>query len=157
MAARNADAVADLALDKSGPETGSAGGTLTYTVSVSNAGPSDAEDVSVEDLLPAGLIYGGGSAECSQAGGLVTCDIGAHHTRAWTIAKEVEQGKNWTDEDRVNLVIVSDHGMSQTSLDRVVVLDDYISLEDVRVVEYLDALLSGGGFKPRRGPPSRNC
>jgi aldehyde:ferredoxin oxidoreductase len=34
-----------------------------------------------------------------------TSDIGAHHARAWTIAKEVEQGKNWTDEDRVNLVI----------------------------------------------------
>jgi aldehyde:ferredoxin oxidoreductase len=44
-------------------------------------------------------------AASSMALAYATSDIGAHHTRAWTIAKEVEQGKNWTDEDRVNLVI----------------------------------------------------
>lgn len=36
---------------------------------------------------------------------------------------------------RVNIVLTSDHGMATTSLDRVVVLDDYISLDDVRVVD----------------------
>jgi aldehyde:ferredoxin oxidoreductase len=44
-------------------------------------------------------------AAASMALAYATSDIGAHHTRAWTIAKEVEQGANWTDEDRVNLVI----------------------------------------------------
>jgi aldehyde:ferredoxin oxidoreductase len=44
-------------------------------------------------------------AASSMALAYATSDIGAHHTRAWTIAKEVEQGENWTDEDRVNLVI----------------------------------------------------
>jgi aldehyde:ferredoxin oxidoreductase len=44
-------------------------------------------------------------AAASMALAYATSDIGAHHTRAWTIAKEVEQGKNWTDEDRVDLVI----------------------------------------------------
>ncbi|MDQ1256526.1 MAG: aldehyde:ferredoxin oxidoreductase [Candidatus Hydrogenedentes bacterium] len=34
-----------------------------------------------------------------------TSDIGAHHTRAWTIAREMEEGAGWTDEQRVNLVI----------------------------------------------------
>ena len=34
-----------------------------------------------------------------------TSDIGAHHTRAWTIAKEIEEGANWTAEDKVNLVM----------------------------------------------------
>ena len=34
-----------------------------------------------------------------------TSDIGAHHTRAWTIAKEMEEGKNWSDEERVDTVI----------------------------------------------------
>jgi predicted AlkP superfamily pyrophosphatase or phosphodiesterase len=33
--------------------------------------------------------------------------------------------------DRVNIVIVSDHGMAAVSTDRVVVVDDYISLDDV--------------------------
>jgi len=44
-------------------------------------------------------------AAASMALAYATSDIGAHHTRAWTIAKEVEQGENWTDEERVNLVI----------------------------------------------------
>lgn len=44
-------------------------------------------------------------AASSMALAYATSDIGAHHARAWTIAKEVEQGESWTDEDRVNLVI----------------------------------------------------
>jgi aldehyde:ferredoxin oxidoreductase len=34
-----------------------------------------------------------------------TSDIGAHHTRAWTVGKELEAGASWTDEDRVNIVL----------------------------------------------------
>ena len=33
--------------------------------------------------------------------------------------------------DRVNIVVVSDHGMAAVSTDRVIVLDDYISLDEV--------------------------
>lgn len=49
--------------------------------------------------------------------------------------------------DRVNLVIVSDHGMSATSASRVVVLDDYISLDDVEVVDINPTV----GLFPRPG------
>jgi predicted AlkP superfamily pyrophosphatase or phosphodiesterase len=49
--------------------------------------------------------------------------------------------------DRVNIVAVSDHGMAETSLDRVVVLDDYIALEDVEVVDINPTL----GIFPRPG------
>jgi aldehyde:ferredoxin oxidoreductase len=41
----------------------------------------------------------------SMALAYATSDIGAHHTRAWTIAREIEQGQNWTDEEKVDLVI----------------------------------------------------
>ncbi|MCW7077415.1 MAG: aldehyde ferredoxin oxidoreductase family protein [Candidatus Syntrophoarchaeum sp.] len=34
-----------------------------------------------------------------------TSDIGAHHTRAWTIASEIEEGQNWSDEEKVEMVI----------------------------------------------------
>ena len=34
-----------------------------------------------------------------------TSDIGAHHTRAWTIARELELGKDWSSEQKVDLVI----------------------------------------------------
>jgi len=41
----------------------------------------------------------------SMALAYATSDIGAHHTRAWTIAKEIEQGQGWTEEEKVDLVI----------------------------------------------------
>ena len=44
-------------------------------------------------------------AAISMALAYATSDIGAHHTRAWTIAKELEQGQNWTDDDRADIVI----------------------------------------------------
>jgi aldehyde:ferredoxin oxidoreductase len=44
-------------------------------------------------------------AAASMALAYATSDIGAHHTRAWTIAKEIEQGQNWSDSEKVDLVI----------------------------------------------------
>lgn len=41
----------------------------------------------------------------SMALAYATSDIGAHHTRAWTIAREIEQGQEWTDEEKVDLVM----------------------------------------------------
>lgn len=49
--------------------------------------------------------------------------------------------------DRVNIVVVSDHGMAPVSSDRVVVLDDYISLDDVEIVDINPTL----GIFPRPG------
>jgi predicted AlkP superfamily pyrophosphatase or phosphodiesterase len=37
--------------------------------------------------------------------------------------------------DQVNVVVTSDHGLAETSMSRVVVLDDYISLDDVEITE----------------------
>jgi aldehyde:ferredoxin oxidoreductase len=44
-------------------------------------------------------------AGASMALSYATSDIGAHHTRAWTIAKEIELGKEWSNEEKVDLVI----------------------------------------------------
>jgi aldehyde:ferredoxin oxidoreductase len=41
----------------------------------------------------------------SMALAYATSDIGAHHTRAWTIAKEVEEGQSWSAEEKVDIVI----------------------------------------------------
>lgn len=38
--------------------------------------------------------------------------------------------------DEVNMIVTSDHGMTATSDDRVIFLDDYINLEDVLMVEW---------------------
>lgn len=49
--------------------------------------------------------------------------------------------------DRINLLVVSDHGMAATSPERAIVLDDYIDLGDVRVVDYSPVLM----MRPKSG------
>jgi len=44
-------------------------------------------------------------ASSTMALAYATSDIGAHHTRAWTIAKEMEEGQNWSDEEKIDIVI----------------------------------------------------
>jgi len=46
-----------------------------------------------------------GRASISMALGYATSDIGAHHTRAWPLAKELELGKDWSLEEKADLVI----------------------------------------------------
>lgn len=38
--------------------------------------------------------------------------------------------------DEVNLIVLSDHGMTPTSRDRLIALDDYIDMDDVTVVDW---------------------
>ena len=65
---------ANLALSKAASsEPVLAGDLLTYTLTLSNAGPSDAAGIAVTDTLPAGLLFASGSAGCTEAAGLVTC------------------------------------------------------------------------------------
>lgn len=72
---------ADLDVDKVGPATLHAGDAATYTVTLTNDGPSDASGVVVDDLLPASFVHDAfrvisGSASCAPVAGTVTCTIG---------------------------------------------------------------------------------
>jgi len=68
---------ADLSVTKSdSPDPVVVGETLTYTLNVTNAGPSNAINVSVSDTLPSGVTYNavaGSGWNCSESGGTVTC------------------------------------------------------------------------------------
>ena len=44
-------------------------------------------------------------AAVTMALGFATSDIGAHHARAWPLAKELEMGKDWGLEEKAKLVI----------------------------------------------------
>jgi aldehyde:ferredoxin oxidoreductase len=46
-----------------------------------------------------------GRAAITMALGYATSDIGAHHARAWPLAKELEMGREWGLEEKVELVI----------------------------------------------------
>ena len=75
----NAAASADLAVTKSGPAAPTAGTNATYTVTVTNNGPSTATDVTLTDTLPPGTTYvstsqtNGPAFSCPQSAGVVTC------------------------------------------------------------------------------------
>ena len=64
--------VADLTVAKSGPtDPAVPGGSITYTVTVSNAGPSDAQEVVVGDTAPDGVTF------TSVTGDGAVCDLTA--------------------------------------------------------------------------------
>ena len=94
---------ADLSVIKSdSPDGVLAGATLTYTLDVSNAGPSDAQTVVATDVLPVGVVYvsatvsgGFGPETCSESAGTVTCALGSvlsGSTETITIVVTVDGG-----------------------------------------------------------------
>src|SRR5262249_34503315 len=69
----------DLTLKMTGaPPTVIAGGTITYTLTVTNKGPGDATNVIVTDVFPAGATFVPGSLACTPSGSpiTVTCTLG---------------------------------------------------------------------------------
>jgi uncharacterized repeat protein (TIGR01451 family) len=61
------------------PDPVSAGANLTYALTVANTGPSVASGVVVTNLLPAGATFVLATlsqGSCTQAGGVVTCNLG---------------------------------------------------------------------------------
>ncbi len=66
---------ADLRTEKTGPANYVPGEPITYTVTVTNDGPSTALDVETTDVLPAGVTYDpvASSSDCSETAGTVTC------------------------------------------------------------------------------------
>ncbi len=69
-------APADLGLTKTAPAEVTVGDNLTYTLTVTNAGPVEATATVVDDL-PDGVTFVSASSGCSEADGTVTCDLDA--------------------------------------------------------------------------------
>ena len=65
---------ADVGINKTAPAAASAGTNVTYTITVQNAGPSDAASVSFTDTLPAGTTF---VSESQTSGPTFTCTTGA--------------------------------------------------------------------------------
>jgi uncharacterized repeat protein (TIGR01451 family)/LPXTG-motif cell wall-anchored protein len=73
-------AVADMSIDKADEEDPVAAGTqLTYDIGYDNLGLSDATGVTVVDSLPGEVVFVSATPDqgsCSEAAGVVTCDLG---------------------------------------------------------------------------------
>lgn len=72
----NSTAAANLSLSLSGPSNASPGSTVTYSATVTNAGPQTATNVITTLVLPAGTSFVSGSAGCTASGQVVTCQSG---------------------------------------------------------------------------------
>lgn len=68
--------LADLQIKKTGPVTATAGAVITYTIVVTNAGPSYAQGVDVKDALPPGITFVGGLASQGACVSAI-CQLGA--------------------------------------------------------------------------------
>ena len=95
------EAKADLSIAKTCPATVTAGESITYFLTVTNNGPSDAQDVQVADVLPTGTsgatysIDGGSSSSYSSPLSLGTLAAGASHsiTIVATVNANVPNGR----------------------------------------------------------------
>jgi uncharacterized repeat protein (TIGR01451 family) len=58
------------------PSVDSIGGSVTYTVTVSNLGSAPATNVVTTDALPAALVFVGASAGCAKTGATISCSDG---------------------------------------------------------------------------------
>jgi uncharacterized repeat protein (TIGR01451 family) len=76
-AATTVNRQADLSLTKTGSaESVLPNGDLTYNLTVTNNGPSDAANVTLTDNLPSAVTFVSAPG-CSEAGGVVTCNLGS--------------------------------------------------------------------------------
>jgi uncharacterized repeat protein (TIGR01451 family) len=72
---------ADLAVTKTGPATITAGTSITYTLTLTNLGPSDSLNVTLTDALPAGLTL---VSEAQVSGTDTFTDMSAGNTASFT-------------------------------------------------------------------------
>ncbi len=72
-----------------------AGDPLVYTVTVTNNGPSDAQNVEVTDVLPAGVTFNSTTGCAEDPGGVPTCSLGtiaAGGAASYTIEVLIDSG-----------------------------------------------------------------
>src|SRR5207302_1130468 len=72
--------------------TASAGTDVTYTLTVTNNGPSASSGGTVTDMLPAQVSFVSASAGCTNTAGTVTCNFGtlaASATQTFTIVVHI--------------------------------------------------------------------
>jgi uncharacterized repeat protein (TIGR01451 family) len=118
--------------------TPAVGDTVTYTLRVENTGDSDADDVVVTDLLPAGVTFVSADAPCTQAARTVTCNLGTlepGQVRTVTVTATVDNVPVGTTQERHRVENVSqkdavlDVEVGQTATGTVTCDPGYVALD----------------------------
>ena len=97
---------AALQITKAGPATAVAGTNVVYTITVTNAGPSDATGVTLADPTPAGLTFVSNAGDCTTAFPCALGVVPAGATRTITATFAVPSGYT-TPNPIVNTATVS--------------------------------------------------
>jgi len=99
---------ADLSITKSGdPDPVTAGQMLTYTIIISNAGPSDATNVMATDILPPGVTFVSTSGCAEDPNGMPNCGLGTISTggsKQYDITVTVDPGTTGTLTNNVSVL-----------------------------------------------------
>jgi uncharacterized repeat protein (TIGR01451 family) len=83
-----------------------AGNNITYTVTVNNAGPGDAQNVVVTDTLPAGVTFVSTAGCAEDPNGIPTCSLGtisAGGSAQYTVTVTVDSGTTGTITNNVSV------------------------------------------------------
>lgn len=120
---------ADLAIDKQAPAQVPAGSQISYTLTVTNGGPSAATSVVVTDTLPPAAIFvsaSGTNWSCNHVAGVVTCTYLATPLAASTSAPAITVVVNTQEESggsqfvNVGIVEGNEDPNSENNTDTVV-------------------------------------
>jgi uncharacterized repeat protein (TIGR01451 family) len=96
---------ADVTITKSGPGSSTPGATLTYTITVTNNGPSDAAAVTVTDATPANTTFVSNSGACTSAFPCALGTMTAGQTK--TITSDFSVSPSFTGATITNSATVS--------------------------------------------------
>lgn len=105
-------ATANLSITKSGPGTVTRGGTISYSVTASNAGPATATNAVIADVIPGGFTFNAGASSpgCVLDNASVLCNnfnLVSGDTRTFTIVFNVPTIANCSQTTVNNVATVS--------------------------------------------------
>ncbi|MCH0538166.1 DUF11 domain-containing protein [Streptomyces sp. MUM 203J] len=85
------------------------GGLITYTLTVTNKGPSVAKNVTATDTLPADITFESSEDGCTAVGQKVTCgpepELAVGSTRTWTFVARLSPSYDGTGDDLGNAAV----------------------------------------------------
>jgi uncharacterized repeat protein (TIGR01451 family)/LPXTG-motif cell wall-anchored protein len=145
-------AVADMSIDKADEEDPVAAGTqLTYDIGYDNLGLSDATGVTVVDTLPGEVVFVSATPDqgsCSEAAGVVTCDLGDVPVDASVgqILVVVDVPADTTPGTISNTAVISSYLVDQVpGNDTVVETTQVVSVADLSITkeDAIDPVMTG--------------